>query len=298
MRKILIVEDNPIDAKNLQETLARENYQTITAGDGKTAFQMMEKENPDMVILDILLPDTDGFEVCRQIRKNDRFINIPVLFYSVIKTIDDKLLGLEMGASDFLSKSSEKRELLARIKNLLQEKDKIEQALMSKFFDPLTSLYSGEYFQHRVDDECVRSKRYKHDFACMLIDVDNFGKVNNTFGTKTGDRILKKIGEIVKTNTRDADEICRYKEDEFGILLPETDLRQAYSVAERIRLFMNNTHALRNECTMEVTISCGVSSFFSSTYENDKSQIISLANQAVRLAKKEGRNQTQFCNRK
>ncbi len=298
MRKILIVEDNPIDAKSLEDTLHQENYTTVVAPDGKTAFRLLEKENPDLVILDILLPDTDGFEVCKQIRKNSKYISTPVLFYSVIKTIDDKLLGLEMGASDFLSKSSEKRELLARIKNLLEEKDKIENALRSKFFDPLTSLYSGEYFKHRVDDECIRSKRYKHDFSCMLIDVDNFGKVNNTFGNKTGDRILKKIGDIVKTNTRDADEICRYKEDEFGILLPETDLRQAYSVAERIRLFMNNTHALRNECTMDITISCGVSSFFSSSYENNKSQVISLDDQAVKLAKKEGRNQTQFCNRR
>lgn len=290
--KILVVEDTITDVIFLKKVLEQENYDISYAENGKDALTQLEKDPPDLIILDIVLPDMDGFEVCKRIRSNDQFISLPILFYSAIKTIDEKLLGLEMGASDFLPKSANDRELIVRIRNLLRTKRKIEAAIKSPFYDLLTNVYSLQYFNHRINDECKRSRRYKRDLSCMIIDVDNFKVVNNSFGYHTGDRILKKIAQIVQQNTRSADEVCHYKEDEFGILLPEADLREAYTVAERLRKFMVMSDALKTECTISLTISCGVSYY--SNQVKDMYDLIDQAKQALAQAKKEGRNQTKF----
>jgi len=292
MSKILVVEDRVSDVIFLKKILERENHTVVYAENGKTALSLVESNDLDMVILDIVLPDIDGFEVCKRIRNDNRFISLPVLFYSAIKTIDDKLLGLEMGASDFLSKSADERELLVRIKNLLKAKSKIDSAISSSFYDSVTNVHSPYYFQHRLEDECARSRRYKRDLSCLMVDVDNFKAVNNAFGYQAGDRVLRKIGQLVKKNIRIADEVCRYEEDEFGVLLPETNLRGAYALAERVRQFMALSDDLRAECSLNLTVSCGVTQF-----NNDMKtvkELITHANQALIKAKQEGPNQTRF----
>lgn len=294
MSKILVVEDRVSDVIFLKKILEREKYTVVYAENGKTALSLVESNDLDLVILDIVLPDIDGFEVCKRIRNDNRFISLPVLFYSAIKTIDDKLLGLEMGASDFLSKSADERELLVRIRNLLKAKGKIDSAISSSFYDSVTNVHSPQYFQHRLEDECTRSRRYKRDLSCLMIDVDNFKVVNNTFGYPAGDRVLKKVAELVAKNIRLADEVCRYKEDEFGVLLPETNLRGAYALAERVRQFMALSDDLRAECSLNITVSCGVTQF-SNDIKNVK-ELITQANQALTEAKQDGRNQTKFYN--
>lgn len=290
--KILIVEDSISDVIFLKKALEKENYDINYAENGKDALNLIHQEAPDLVILDILLPDIDGYEVCQRIRNNNSLVNLPVLFYSAIKTVDEKLLGLEMGASEFLSKSADNRELLARIRNLLKSKKKIDVAISTSFYDPLTSAYSTQYFEQRMHDECIRSRRYKRDFSCILMDIDKFEHINNNFGIHIGDRILKKVAELVKKNIRTADKVCRYKEDEFAVLLPETNLRGAYVIAERVRQYLCMSDDLRNECTVDLTVSCGVS-FYGNDVE-DVQQLISQANTALTKAKKEGSNQTQF----
>lgn len=288
--KILIVEDNPSDATFLKTTLGREDYQIIHAKTGTEAFHLLEKETPDLIILDILLPDIDGFEVCRRIRQNDRFLSLPVLFYSVIKTIDEKFLGLEMGASDFLTKTADTRELLIRIKNLLRAKRKIDEVIEQSLYDGLTKVYNRTYFHHRLEDECELSKRYKRNFSCTIIDIDNFKNINETYGYLMGDRVLKRAAEFMRDNIRCVDEICRYREDEFGVLFPETNLEEAYLAAERIRQYMLLSDLGQTQCPVRLTISCGVSSFNEEVKDTD--DLLAQAITALSHAKQDGRNQT------
>ncbi len=292
MEKILVVEDRVSDIIFLKKILEKEKYEVIYSENGKDALSIVENNTPDLVILDIVLPDIDGFEVCKRLRNNNKLISLPVLFYSAIKTIDDKLLGLEMGASDFLSKSADERELIARIKNLLKAKRKIDSAISSSFYDPLTAVHSPQYFEHRIKEECNRSLRYKRDFSCMLMGVDNFKIINNNFGLSTGDRMLKKIAELLVKNIRSADEVCRYKDDEFGVIMPETNLRGAFAIAERIRNFISSSDELRSECSLKLTVSCGVSQYSSEL--KDPQKLLNQAKQALKQAKNEGRNKTQF----
>ncbi|MFH1093437.1 MAG: diguanylate cyclase [Candidatus Omnitrophota bacterium] len=292
MEKILVVEDRVSDVIFLKKILEKENYDIVYAENGKDALTIVENNTPDLVILDIVLPDIDGFEICKRIRNNNKLISLPILFYSAIKTIDDKLLGLEMGASDFLSKSADDRELLARIKNLLKAKKKVDSAISFSFYDTMTNVYSPQYLEHRINEECIRSSRYKRDFSCMLMGVDNFKVINNTLGVITGDRMLKKIAELLVKNIRSADEVCRYKDDEFGVLMPETNLRSAFALAERIRDFMSSSDELRAESSLKLTVSCGVSQYNSEIKEAKK--LINQIKLALNQAKSEGRNKTQF----
>lgn len=289
--KILVVEDTISDVIFLKKILEKENYEIIYAENGKDALQLLETHTPDLVILDILLPDIDGFEVCRRIRQNERLVYLPVLFYSVVKTVDEKLIALEMGASDFLSKSGDSRELLIRIKNLLQVKKKIDEIIDFSFYDRLTKVYNLKYFQHRLEDEYERSKRYNRNFSCAIIDIDNFKIINENFGYLTGDRVLKKVAEIVRQNVRNMDEVCRCGQDEFGILFPETDARDAYFSTERIRRIITMSNLKEANWPTNLSISCGVSAFNKDVKGID--ELLAQASFALRRAKLEGHNQTQ-----
>ena len=120
--KILIMEDTRSDFEFLKKILEKENYTVIYAPDGKTVFSLLEKNIPDLIILDVFLPDIDGFEVCKRLRQHEGFAGLPILFYTAFNNLDNKLLGLKLGASDFLIKGGNERELLIRIKNLLDLK--------------------------------------------------------------------------------------------------------------------------------------------------------------------------------
>ncbi|MCM8813723.1 MAG: diguanylate cyclase [Candidatus Omnitrophica bacterium] len=286
--KILIVEDEGQDVQRLRHILEPENYEMIIVGTGGQALTLLEQQKPDLVILDILLPDIDGFEVCRRIKQMRQFAAVPVLFFSVVRAIDERLLGLELGAADFLSKSADDRELLVRVRNLLQTKKTIDDIVKQSFTDVLTDMYNRRYFQFRLDDEFRRGAQYRSYFSCAIIDVDHFKAINDQYGHLAGDRVLKNVAQVLRTSVRESDILCRYGGDEFGWLLPETDIEGAYAAAERVR------RAVRaGECTAggeTVTISCGVSAFSPATAVID--DLLGQADNALYRAKEAGRDQT------
>ncbi len=289
--KILVVEDNANDLEALKRKLKNEPYEIIHAPDGKTAFSLLEKEKPDLVILDVLLPDTDGFEICRRIRKSEQHISLPILFHTTVNTTDEKLIGLEMGASDFLNKNSDERELIVRIRNLLNLKKTIDAQIKFSVIDSLTAVYNKTYFQHRIGDEFARGRRYKRNFCCAIIDIDYFKQVNDLFGYVTGDMVLKRLAAVFRQNIRGADILCRYGGDEFGWLLPETEMDDAYLAAERLRQFVVTSELGKEECRVSLTISCGLSCLHDVS-ANGIEEIFANAVSALNKAKSKGRNQT------
>jgi len=288
--KILIVEDNINELQLLEKILMKEGYAVTHEVNGENALSFLEKTVPDLVILDIVLPVIDGFEVCKRIRQYAHLARLPILFYSAVKTVDEKLLALEMGASDFLPKNAENRELLIRIKNLLDIKKKIDQQIKFSFFDDVTNVYSRYYFEHRLQDECKRSQRYERNFSCAIIDVDNFKTINDSLGYSTGNVVLKKVAETVNNNIRSMDTVCRYGPDEFGVLFPETDLRGAYFASERVRQHITTYTLEKDTRPVNLTISCGVSSFRKEI--KDENELVKQADIALKKAKVTGQNQT------
>ncbi len=171
--KILVVEDTQKDFDVLNKALEKEKYAIFRSEDGKNLLELLEKENPDLIVLDLLLPETDGFELCKIIRSDERFLNVPVLFYTSSMSLDNKLLGLQLGASEFLSKGCDAREILIRIKNLLRSKKRYDDVVRLSVVDSLTHAYNRRYFQYRLRDEFERGRRYDRDFCCMIIVFNN-----------------------------------------------------------------------------------------------------------------------------
>ncbi len=289
--KILVVEDNASHLEALKNKLKNEPYEIIHAPDGKTAFALLDKEGPDLVILDVLLPDTDGFEICRRIRKSEQHVSLPVLFHTTINTTDEKLIGLEMGASDFLNKNSDERELIVRIRNLLNMKKSIDSQVKLSVIDSLTTMYNKIYFQYRTGDEFERGRRYKRNFCCAIIDIDYFKQVNDLFGYVTGDMVLKRLAAVLRQNIRGADILCRYGGDEFGWLMPETEIDDAYLAVERMRQFIVTSELGKDDCKVSLTISCGLSCL-EDVSDNKTDEIFTCAVDALKKAKTKGRNQT------
>lgn len=295
--KIFVVEDSKKDAEFLQNTLSKEKYTVIHAPDGKTAFEMLEKTQPDIIILDLLLPDMDGFEICKRLRSEERFLSIPILFYSSSINLDNKLLGLQLGASDFLGKGCDERELLLRLRNLLQYKKQYDEMVKLSVVDSLTHVYNRRYFQHRLMDEFERGRRYDREFCCMIIDVDNFKDVNDGHGHPVGDDVLKNVAAILRRNTRAADVLCRYGGDEFGLLLPETNFPGAFVTAERVRAIVEKTDFSKTDNPVKVTLSFGISSLIEGGALG-MDELVTQADVALYQAKRSGRNQISFYGRK
>lgn len=289
--KILVVEDNPKDIEFLQKTLLKEGYKVIGVEKGELVLSAVEQENPDLVILDILLPDIDGFEICKRLRQDERYGALPILFLTSRGSIDDKLLGLQIGGSDFLTKGGDERELLLRIKNLLRSKNLYDEMVKLSVIDSLTHVYNRRYFQHRLLDEFARSRRYNREFCCIIIDIDHFKEINDTLGHLAGDIVLKKIAGFLRRNLRAADVLCRYGGDEFGVLLPETNIEGAYITAERIRKLVEKTDLGQPERPMIITLSCGISSLIEGSAMG-MDELVTQADVALYKAKREGRNQT------
>lgn len=295
--KIFVVEDNEKDVEFLKATLEKEKYKVVYAPDGQTAFTMLEKNQPDLIILDLLLPDMDGLEICKRLQSEERFLSIPILFFTASINLDNKLLGLQLGASDFLSKDCDARELLLRIRNLLRYKKQYDEMVKLSVIDSLTHVYNRRYFQHRLMDEFARSRRYYREFCCVIIDVDNFKNVNDTHGHPVGDEVLRHVAAILRRNIRAADVICRYGGDEFGLLLPETNFPGAFVTIERVRSIVEKTDFSKTDNPAKVTLSFGVSSLIEGGALG-MDELVTQADVALYQAKRGGRNQISFYGRK
>jgi len=295
--KIFIVEDNKKDAAFLQAILEKAGYAVINAPDGKTAFEMLEKYQPDIIILDLLLPDIDGFEICKRLRSEERFLSIPILFLTSSVNLDNKLLGLQLGAADFLDKGCDKRELLLRLKNLLRYKKQYDEIVRLSVVDSLTHVYNRRYFQHRLMDEFERGRRYAREFCCVIVDVDNFKIINDTFGHPVGDDVLRHIAAILRRNIRAADVLCRYGGDEFGLLLPETNFPGAFVIVERVRSIVEKTKFSKTDNSTKVSLSFGMSSLIEGGALG-MDELVTQADVALYQAKRAGRNQISFYGRK
>ena len=239
---ILIVEDNRMDAKILERFLEGEPYEIKLANNGEEAISKAQHERVDVILLDLLLPQKDGFEVGRALKDMEHTQNIQIIATTGLSDLDSKLKGIELGIDDYLVKPVDKRVLKSRVHSLVKKKahldklcDRYEMAVNSAITDRLTGLYSRGYFDHFLDLEIKRSLRQNTSLALLMIDIDDFKQINDTLGHLAGDRILRQFGELLKFNIREVDMAARYGGEEFSVVMSNTDLDEAEQVGERIK---------------------------------------------------------------
>jgi len=303
-RRILVVDDVATNLRLVQGYLRSEGYQVFLADSGEEALRVIEAEQPDLVLLDVIMPGMDGFETCRRIRQDPTTRHIPVILVTSLTDLDHKAQGQQAGADDFVTKPLDRNELLIRVRSMLRIKalhdrltQKIAELESAKIrlrrladTDPLTSLFNKRYLTESLRLEVARADRYQNPLSLIMIDVDHFKATNDEFGHVTGDVVLQQMAALFVNGVRSIDIAARYGGEEFAIILPETPAAGAELVAERLRNEVKRKRFLdaEGEPLGPMTVSLGVASHDSGI--NDAETLIKLADTRLYEAKQRGRD--------
>lgn len=317
---ILIIDDSQTKTTLLKNSL--EGYGLIfqEASSGEEGLKILSKSIPDLIILDIVLPGIDGFEVCRRIKSNKATGEIPVIFITSEADVNDVFTGFSLGGTDYLIRPFQQAELLMRVMNqlhlrkvltekenlindLLYMKEKkeelIEELLVMKEKlevyanrDSLTTLLNRRGMNECIETEKGRFERNRIPFVLIMGDIDHFKKVNDTYGHDVGDHILIEISRILKQSLRRQDYISRWGGEEFLILLSETDLEGGLAVTEKFRKEVEAEEFMVGNKKLAVTMSFGLSEYNDNEVEIE--QCIKQADEYLYRAKEAGRNRV-FC---
>ncbi len=302
--KILVVDDVPVNLKLQRTYLNAVGYEVVDARDGIEALEMVEREMPDLILLDVMMPKMNGFQVCQTLKngKNTRFI--PIIMVTALNELEDKIKGIEAGADDFICKPYNKLELLARVKSLLRIKhlhDQLEEKVAEleiahqklrqlAITDGLTGLYNFRYFKEQLILELNRARRSKGNLSVAILDIDFFKHYNDTHGHPAGNVVLTSIAEILRMNIRQFDLAARYGGEEFSLVLIDTDKASAAVVAHKIKQLVEEYPFQHRETQPNgrLTISMGVASFPDDGFDPD--ELVNMADRRLYRAKQSGRN--------
>lgn len=306
---ILIVDDTPNNLSVLRQILTEQGHRVRPALSGEIALKTIQADLPDLILLDILMPGMDGYEVCGKIKQNEHTRDIPIIFISALNEIEDKMRAFSEGGVDYISKPFHTEEVLARVNTHLtlrsqqkaltkqneELKDKntliheqTEKLKMLAAKDFLTGLSNRRDFLEKAQIEEKRFKRTKRPFSFIMLDLDHFKNINDTYGHDCGDTVLIGVARSLENTLRDQDLVARWGGEEFICLLPETDTTGAGNVAGKIRTVLAEARHRCSTVEIEVTVTLGVC-----VYQGDANleECINRADQALYQGKEQGRNQ-------
>jgi diguanylate cyclase (GGDEF)-like protein len=291
---ILVIEDHPDQRDLLAIVLQREGYRVITAANGVDGLAKLEQEQVQIALSDIMMPKMDGFELIKRIRSNSALKSIYFILITARIQEGDRVRGLDLGADDYITKPFSFSELLARVRvgsRVVQYQRHLEYQSQ---IDSLTGLYNRRAFEKKMEEEFGRSKRYQHPLSLLILDIDNFKNINDTYGHHGGDAALVKISETLRAKTRQTDFPSRFGGEEFILVLPETDHESALRVA-------NKVHEEIRSCTFgtagqsfSLTVSIGLSSTSHTAYRDWK-EMLKDADEALYVAKNTGKDRVESC---
>lgn len=298
--RVLIVEDDREIREMVALMVRGMGYAIMTAATGREALHRLREQSADIVLLDLMMPEMDGFEFCRAVQGDPTLRDLHIIITSARDTLEDKVKGLELGAADYLTKPFSMTELQARIKvgerivryqKTLQEQQSQLETLARE--DALTGLANRRRFEERAKEECIRAQRYHHPLSLLLADIDHFKSINDTYGHAFGDTVLKDIGQTLLRHCRTSDLCARHGGEEFAVLLPETELTEACKVADRLCAAVRSLAFKQPSGIVRVTISFGAT-----TLNHDQPQtiedLLEQSDQALYAAKRNGRDRVEL----
>ena len=300
---ILVVDDNEDNIEVLRARLEAWGYRTQTALNGFDALKLVSATPPDLILLDVMMPEISGIEVAQQIKGNKTLPFIPIIMQTALDSTENKVEGLEAGADDYITKPIDFAELKARLRSMLrikrlqEELEEREKQLLEanerltymSQTDGLTGLDNRRYLNERIEDMFAHALRMDEPFGLVMCDLDKFKSVNDTYGHQAGDEVLKQLATILKDEAREVDRVGRYGGEEFMLLLPGDSLENAVVFAERVRKRIEGHTFTFPGGTLTRTASFGVSGW-PHPHIGACDALVRTADDALYVAKETGRN--------
>jgi len=287
--KILLIDDSPEIHTLVKVRLGKEAVEIRCALDGVSGLAAAREFRPDLILLDVDMPGRDGFAVCVDLKSDPITIDVPIIFLTGTASTEDKVRGLELGATDYVAKPFDPAELRARVRASLRTRYLVDLLSKKAMIDGLTGLWNRAYLDTRLAAELSAAQRSSRPLSCVMADVDHFKSVNDTYGHGFGDDVLRTIAKVFSGCCRAEDIVCRYGGEEFAILLPNTSVKHAVELAERIRTAVEAHQLFYREAPVNVTCSTEVSTLRGPAPPS----LLELADEALYLAKRSGRNRVE-----
>lgn len=285
--KVLIVDDSPQAIAVAKARLAKEHLDIVCAENGVAGLDAAKREGPDLILLDLDMPDMTGFEVCEALKADSELNTIPVIFLTASGSTEDKVRGLDLGAVDYISKPFDAFELRARVRAALRTKRMQDLLVQYAHIDPLTELMNRRSLMERLQQEWARIQRNGRALAVIMADIDRFKRVNDTYGHLIGDKVICEVAKALAEQCRESDRPARYGGEEFIILVPDVDAEGAAVLAERCRQSLADASVPVKDGCVTVTASFGVAD---SAGADSCEAIVQRADEAMYKAKQAGRN--------
>jgi two-component system, cell cycle response regulator len=302
-QRILVVDDHPDNIEIIDARLSTRGYLIESASNGQEALEKVRQDPPHLILLDVMMPLMDGFEVSRRIKRDSTLPYIPIILVTARGETEDKVEGLDAGADDYLTKPINFPELEARVRSMLRIK-KLQDELDRKnrqleeanqqlrqlsITDGLTGLFNHRHVHELLHEEHERAKRSGEPLAVVMLDLDRFKQLNDTHGHPTGDVVLGETARLLRENAREVDMIGRYGGEEFIAILPGADEDAAIHYAERVRGAVEQFVYRDAGKEIHMTLSAGVASGDPLDFDAPD-ELIKQADRALYEAKDSGRN--------
>lgn len=286
---VLIIDDSPAIQTLLAARLKDEPVSLHFASTGEEGMTKAMHILPDLILLDVDMPNPNGFEVCRRLKLNENLFSTPVIFLTGASTTEEKIRGLELGAIDYITKPFDPAELRARVRAALRMKFMIDLLAKKAQIDALTGLWNRRYFDQRLESEISLAVRTHRALAVLMFDLDHFKQINDNFGHPMGDEILRRFGSLLVENTRTEDVVCRYGGEEFAIITPNVAAGAA-ELAQRLRTRIEGTKFPSGGHDVRITASIGVAG----SADHPARNLVQRADAALYRAKQSGRNRVEI----
>jgi len=285
---VLVVDDSEDVHRLLQARLRQENIDLYSALEGSKALEIAASESPSLILLDLDMPDMDGFEVLRHLKETSATRDIPVIVLSGLHSPADKVVAFDLGAVDYVTKPFDLMELRVRLRSAIRMSDLIEMLGKLAHIDGLTGLWNRAHFDERWAANIAENHRSERPLCIALFDLDHFKSLNDTYGHPAGDAALQGFAKLIKREIRASDIPCRYGGEEFALIMPETTPEDGAIVCERIR---QELAALNWPAHPErkVTVSIGIAGA-DGAVETSAEQWLADTDKALYRAKKGGRD--------
>jgi diguanylate cyclase (GGDEF)-like protein len=289
--RLLIVDDQPANIRVMAEAL-RDQYELYFATSGAKALELAQGGEIELVLLDVVMPDLDGFEVCRRLRADERTRRIPVIFVTAREEASDETRGFDVGAVDYITKPIRPPVVRARVQthlDLKHSRDLLEQLAS---IDPLTGIPNRRRFDVALEQEWKRAVRAEAPLSLAILDVDEFKKFNDTYGHARGDECLRAVAQaLTSVARRPGDLAARYGGEEFGAIFPDTDSEAMAAIAARL---LDAVRALgidhaASSCGARLSVSIGSVSLVPSV-DDTAAAALECADRMLYQAKQEGRD--------